>query len=160
MAVYLLRHAHAGSRHDWKGPDDERPLSKKGWREAEGFAEAVAGADDDVDRVTCILSSPSRRCVQTVEPLAKALGLEIEEVPALCEGADIDAAVELVRQAERSTWVLCTHGDVGPPLLDALCAADGLDLPAGSRFQKGAAWLLEADENGRFRRARYLPPRH
>ena len=35
--VLLVRHARAGSRKHWEGPDIERPLSKKGWRQAQSF---------------------------------------------------------------------------------------------------------------------------
>src|SRR5262249_55413614 len=63
--VYLVRHAKAGSREQWRADDDLRPLTTKGWRQAEGLVEAFA------DRpLASILSSPAVRCVQTVEPLA------------------------------------------------------------------------------------------
>ena len=36
MTILLVRHARAGSRKDWDGPDEKRPLSKKGRRQADG----------------------------------------------------------------------------------------------------------------------------
>src|SRR5258708_5758356 len=92
MAIYLVRHGKAGSRHDWKGPDDERPLSKRGRRQAEALVDVLA--DRGIEQV---FSSPSLRCVETVRPLADKLGLGVELRPELAEGtaeADIAGFVE------------------------------------------------------------------
>ena len=50
----LVRHAHAGDKRQWRGPDADRPLSVRGWGEAEGLGEVLAGV-----RVERLLSSPS-----------------------------------------------------------------------------------------------------
>jgi 8-oxo-dGTP diphosphatase len=163
LALFLVRHAKAGSRREWEGDDDLRPLSKKGRRQAEHLAADLADrlADDLADRgVARILSSPSVRCVQTVEPLAARLGLKVETADALGEGSDAPEVVALVRELapERSAAVvLCTHGDVIPTLLDALARLDGLRLPADYPCAKGSTWRLEPDEEGRFKTAEYLP---
>jgi broad specificity phosphatase PhoE len=99
----LLRHASAGHRHDWAGDDLHRPLDKKGHRQAEELA-AVLGTED----VRRVVSSPYARCVQTVEPLAAALGLEVELDDRLAEGAGFSAQALL----EEDGVVACTHGDV------------------------------------------------
>ena len=80
MSWLLVRHARAGSRKGWEGPDIERPLSKKGRRQADGLVEMLEAAG-----VKRIVSSPYVRCTQTVEPLAEALGLEIEPSPGRTE---------------------------------------------------------------------------
>jgi broad specificity phosphatase PhoE len=98
VTLYLVRHAKAGSRRDWEGPDRDRPLSRKGRRQAEGLVELLA--DRPVRRV---LSSPYLRCVQTVEPLAEKLGLPVEQVAALGEDAAPAEAVELLRALASST---------------------------------------------------------
>ena len=99
----LLRHASAGDRHNWAGDDRFRPLDEKGRRQAEEIAAAFAG--EDIRRV---VSSPYVRCVQTVEPLAAGLGLEVELDDRLAEGAG-RAAQPLL---EEEGIVACTHGDV------------------------------------------------
>ena len=152
MSLYLVRHAKAGSRRNWDGPDHARPLSGKGRRQAEGLVHLLA--DRPVQRV---LSSPYVRCVQTVEPLAEKLGLTVEEAPSLAEGAAPSEAVELLRALASSTAVLCTHGDLIPPVLDTLAATEGLPLPPGYPFAKGSVWELEV-VTGRWLAARYLPP--
>jgi 8-oxo-dGTP diphosphatase len=154
VTVYLVRHAKAGSRRDWEGPDAERPLSRKGRRQAEGLVHLLA--DRPVRRV---LSSPYVRCVQTVEPLADKLGLPVEETAALAEGAAPADTVELFRDLAATTAVLCTHGDLIPPVLETLAATEGLPLPPDYPFAKGSTWELDA-LNGRWLAARYLPPNH
>jgi len=62
--MYLVRHAKAGSRSAWSGPDDLRPLTKTGRRQADALGDLLAER-----RVTRVVSSPSVRCRQTVEPL-------------------------------------------------------------------------------------------
>lgn len=147
-----MRHAKAGSRRNWEGPDRDRPLSGKGRRQAEGLVHLLA--DRPVRRV---LSSPYVRCVQTVEPLAEKLGLPVEEAPALAEDAAPADAVELLRNLASSSAVLCTHGDLIPPVLDTLAASEGLPLPPDYPFAKGSVWELDV-LSGRWLAARYLPP--
>ncbi len=99
----LLRHASAGDRYMWAADDQHRPLDKKGRRQAEKLADELG--TEDVRRV---VSSPYARCVQTVEPLAAALGLEVELDDRLAEGGGSSARALL----EEPGVVACTHGDV------------------------------------------------
>lgn len=152
MPLYLVRHAKAGSRRHWDGPDHGRPLSDRGRHQAAGLVDLL------VDRsVTAILSSSFVRCVETVQPLADKLGLPVDHAPALTEGAATEEAVGLVRGLAGTTAVLCSHGDVIPAILDALVAADGLPLPPDYPYQKGSTWELE-ERGGKWVEARYLPP--
>jgi 8-oxo-dGTP diphosphatase len=64
--LLVVRHADAGDKGSWKGPDSLRPLSPAGCRQAEGLVFRLE--DYPVDR---ILSGPTRRCQQTVQPLAR-----------------------------------------------------------------------------------------
>ena len=100
---FLLRHASAGERYEWPDDDRLRPLDEKGRRQAEKIAGAL-GAED----VRRVVSSPYVRCVQTVEPLAAALGLEVELDDRLAEGGGSSAQPLL----EEDGVVACTHGDV------------------------------------------------
>jgi len=152
MCIYLVRHGKAGSRHDWKPPDRERPLSKRGWRQAEGLVDLLG--ERGVEKV---VSSPFVRCVDTVRPLADTLGLGVETAGELAEGASSAEVLKLVRRLAPTTAVLCSHGDVVGVILDALVAADGLELPADYPCVKGSTWELCANGD-RFVSARYLPP--
>lgn len=151
-AVLLVRHAKAGEREAWDGPDHLRPLSKKGWAQAARLAEDLAGQG-----ITRVVSSPYLRCVQTVEPLAERLGVGVEESDALAEGASMDQIAGLLHAVGDETAVLCTHGDVIPTLLRLLVRRDGLRLPPAFPCAKGSTWVLRPDGDGRMVQARYLP---
>ena len=105
--VYLVRHAKAGSRGCWAGPDDLRPLTPDGWRQAERLVQRW------VDQpLAHLVSSPFLRCVQTLEPLAAARGLPIEERDELGEGMPWEYTEKLVLEAAaEGTAALSVHGD-------------------------------------------------
>ena len=150
MAVHLIRHADAGRRGSWDGPDGERPLVGAGRAQAEALAVELASL-----RPQRILSSPLIRCIKTVQPLADALGIVVEPHPALAEGADLDATWALLEAlAGDQDTVLCSHGDVIPPLLDRL-ARRGLPVQgAGHDVTKGSVWTIEAAADGSLTNAR------
>lgn len=152
MPVYFVRHAVAADRSGWGGSDDLRPLTKRGRRQADRLADLLA--DEPVKR---IVSSPSVRCVETVQPLARRLGLVVETSRALAEGAATGDVLALLGDAAADHAVLCSHGDVIPDALDALARKDGLRLPVGYRVAKGSVWRLHGDARP-FVRAEYLAP--
>jgi 8-oxo-dGTP diphosphatase len=137
VIVLLVRHARAGDRDAWEGDDRLRPLDKKGWKQAEGLVELLA--DYPLER---LLSSPYLRCTQTLEALASARALEIEEAAELAEGSTRDEALHLLGSAESERVAICTHGDVVVELI-------------GETMKKGAVEVLEL-EDGQVRRVRNL----
>lgn len=153
MTLLLIRHAQAGSRKDWSGDDQLRPLSPKGRRQADALVDQL-----EPWAPSRVLSSPYLRCIETVKPLADELGLKVESVVELSEGAGADA-VRLVRSLSDSHVALCTHGDVIPEILVALADEDRLDLGPAPRQAKGSTWVLDS-KKGRFVTATYVPPRH
>jgi phosphohistidine phosphatase SixA len=149
--LLVVRHADAGDKGTWTGPDTLRPLSPSGQLQAEGLV--IRLEDYPVERILC---SPTLRCYQTVEPLARDRLLRIETVPAL--GVDIipTQLLALFWDQELRNSVLCTHGEGIGLLLtrliaDALLVEDPLDWP------KGSTWLLERI-NRRQVRGRFLGP--
>lgn len=151
VPILLIRHAQAGARSEWKKDDMLRPLSAKGKQQARQLAKVAS--EWAPQRV---LSSPWVRCIETVAPLGKQIGLQVEVSKALGEGSTAEA-VKLVRSLSDEKVALCTHGDVIPEVLVALADEDRLDLGPRPKQQKASIWILEAS-NGRFTRARYLPP--
>jgi phosphohistidine phosphatase SixA len=148
--VFLIRHAKAGSRRDWDGPDEERPLSKAGRRQADGIAGLLG--DQGVVR---ILSSPFVRCRQTVEPLGDRLHMVVEPSDALAEGAPLSDALRLVEKFADEVVALCTHGDVVEELLGHLRRAGVVNGDA--RLEKGSTWVLHL-EHGDVTGAEYVAP--
>lgn len=140
VTVWLVRHANAGSRSSWPGPDTHRPLAPKGIDQAARIAVQLARYP-----ITCVMSSPSLRCRQTVEPLTHALGLTVEVHHALDEGHGPRAALELIDMLASggTDAVLCSHGDVIPEVLDEL-SRRGVILDEPGRCAKGSIYQLES----------------
>ncbi len=95
------------------------------------------------------------RCVQTLEPAATKLGVEVEPTDALAEGAAVRGALKLVSEHLDDDVALCSHGDVLGDLLDHY-ASQGIEL-RGDRVEKASIWVLQV-KDADVRRATYLPP--
>ncbi len=143
MTLYVVRHASAGARGQYDGDDLERPLDTSG--RAQSTTIAAALSDRPIGR---LLSSGAVRCVQTLDPLAESLGLPVEVHDALIEGGPTVYAVELLRDmaVEDGDVVLCSHGDVIPPMLETLLG-EGMVVVGRQGCEKGSIWQLE--ERGR-----------
>ena len=152
--LHLVRHADAGNRLAWQGDDSDRPLDDFGRMQAEAIGATLAGRP--VER---ILSSRAVRCLDTVVPLGRTLGLPVEAADELAEGSHVADALDLLRSLAVADGdsVLCSHGDVIPGLLWVL-AQNGLDIPDLGRCKKGSIWELEVSE-GRVIGATYRHPR-
>ena len=136
MTVLLLRHADAGDRAAWTGDDDARPLSATGRAQSASLAALLGGRE-----LTAILSSPARRCQDTVEPLATALGLPIEVEEALAEGAEFEAVDRLLHRVAGADVLLCSHADVIGAALTALWRRGHLTERPNAR--KVATWVVD-----------------
>ncbi|MBL1079982.1 NUDIX hydrolase [Nocardia sp. 2] len=139
--MLLVRHAKAGRRDRYAGPDADRPLEKAGRAQARELVGNLLAFG-----ATEIHSAPPARCVQTVTPLAEKLGAQIELEPLFSEtgyAAAPDAArkraVDLA--ATGAIPVICSQGKVIPDLLDWWSARDGIALPP-ARNRKGSVWVL------------------
>jgi broad specificity phosphatase PhoE len=103
-----------------------------------------------------IVSSPSRRCVETAEPLAQMLGVEIEQRHELLEGGDPETVIDLLARLADGDAVVVSHGDVIPKVIRRL-TADGMRTKDANISQKGSWWTLQTN-GGRFLRGRYHAP--
>ena len=139
MTILLVRHARAGKAKQWQGDDGLRPLDERGRAQAERLVDLLGGYEP-----TVILSSGALRCIETVEPLAGALGKEVGEKEELAEGAAADDVLSLVSSLPDDVVVLCTHGDVIQEVL-------------GEESAKGSTWVLRL-EGAELMRVEYLPP--
>ncbi len=80
LTVFLIRHAEPVRPGQGDHAENERPLTERGHRDAAALAESLADAG-----AGAVISSPYRRAVQTVEPIARRLNIEIEIVSDLRE---------------------------------------------------------------------------
>jgi phosphohistidine phosphatase SixA len=146
----VVRHAKAGSRGHWTGDDRQRPLSKKGIKQAEALVEILAPFP-----ITAIYSSPFLRCVETVEPLARARKLPLKQTPSLAEGHGLAGAMEIIGDPNLDEVVLSTHGDIVWELVEELVKRRVVK-PGEGGFEKGSTWVVDL-EHGSFTRARFIP---
>ena len=150
IKVFFIRHAKAGNRYKWSDPDHLRPLTRPGREQADTLAALL-----DPEKITRIFSSYYVRCVQTVEPLANARGLEVEPHEALVEGAPTSAALDLIQGAIEPI-AACTHGDVMENVVGHLKDA-GVDGADPDLAKKGSTWVFTVDD-GRVVGTVYLEP--
>jgi 8-oxo-dGTP diphosphatase len=121
-----LRHASAGGRLSTPTLDAARKLDGVGRRQAARLREHLA--DHAVDR---IVSSPLARCADTVAPLARELGLEVEIREELGPAATKRDALRLLRELSPGALV-CTHRELFERLFDGEIECE-----------KGALWIVE-----------------
>ena len=148
--LLLVRHARAGSRSDWDGPDDLRPLDRKGRAQALRLAEVLP-----VFAPTAVLSARRTRCEETAAPLAERLGLDVQPLAELGEeefSTDPVAGLAILERLlePRSTpgvTVVCSQGGAIPTaLLNLGVHWEGSTRAAAVRLfppaAKGSVWVL------------------
>jgi len=117
QAVIVVRHAEKADQ----SPDTA--LSAKGRARAKALADLLRAAG-----VTHIITSEFRRSQETAAPLAKALGLTAEQVPA----RDLPALVARLHALDpASIVVIVGHSNTIPPMLAVLGWPNTLDLHDG-----------------------------
>jgi 8-oxo-dGTP diphosphatase len=147
---YVVRHAKAGSRTNWPEDDRLRPLGKKGLKQAEALVSIL-----EPFPITAVYSSPFLRCVQTVEPLARARKLSVKQTSMLAEGHGLAGAMQVMGHPKLDHAVLSTHGDIMWELVEEL-VKQRVIKPGTGGFDKGSTWVVDLD-NGVFSGARYIP---
>jgi 8-oxo-dGTP diphosphatase len=132
----LIRHGDAGSRSRFSGPDEERPLTVLGHRQAAELARQL------VAPFVAVVSSPAVRCVATVEPIAALRGLSVETDVALRESSTASRCLAaLIGRAESAGGdvVGSTHGPIFEEILATLDPAIGAprrtSIPKAGRIE-------------------------
>ena len=160
MRVFVLRHAQAGSKKLWTGDDKERPLAPRGVRQARDLAQDLA-----TDPPARVLSSPHRRCLETVEPLCISSGVPVEVTDRLSPDDPSSAMAlffDLLSSTDGASALVCTHGEVTTEILRLLGKEEGLGIGLKPPNQKGGRWLFEGQVDSdivHVTSARYFPPR-
>jgi len=96
--LYLIRHGKPSAT--WGGDDDDPGLDETGQAQARAARDWLM-ALPSAERPTKVVSSPLRRCRETAEPTAQALGVAIE-IDARVGEIPTPAALSL---AERGPWL-------------------------------------------------------
>jgi 8-oxo-dGTP diphosphatase len=153
--LYLVRHAKAGSRHDFKGNDRLRPLSSNGRLQAQALAARMAPTLLEAG-VATLVSSPFLRCTQTLRPLAKAVGASVETDDRLGEGHSYREVLELLANLPDFA-VVCSHGDIIPDTMSAL-ERRGCEFTTPPDWRKASVWVLRRNAAREIVTAECWPP--
>jgi phosphohistidine phosphatase SixA len=128
--LHLLRHAHAGDPATWDGPDDRRPLSDKGERQADRLGRFLAGIGFQPD---AIISSPKLRAAQTAEIVGLRLGVPVGTDPRLGGELGIGALEGVLRDAgDPDRPVIVGHDPDFTELVAVLCGAARVPMKKGA----------------------------
>lgn len=104
--LYLIRHGRPSST--WGGHDDDPGLDEAGQAQAR-WARDWLLSRPALERPTLVVSSPLRRCRETAEPTAAALGVPVEIDPVVGEiptpkALSAEQRPAWLRQAFQGTW--------------------------------------------------------
>ena len=128
--LLLLRHADAGDPMAWKRPDEERPLSDKGQKQADRLGRFLAGIGFAPDAV---ITSPKVRAAQTAEIVARHLGVPVATDDRLAVALDAGRLDALLRDAgDPSRPVIVGHDPDFSDLIAELCGTSSLLMRKGA----------------------------
>ncbi|MDF0699893.1 histidine phosphatase family protein [Rhizobium sp. MC63] len=128
--IYLLRHAQAAAAEPGQR-DFDRPLSKKGYGDAEIIADKAA---DKGYRPDLLISSTALRCRDTADAVHRAVGvgLDVRYVDALYD-ATVSTYLEIVDAQEAAAVMLVGHNPTMEQVLETLIGHEAMvdALPRG-----------------------------
>ncbi len=114
--LFLIRHAH----RDTDQPRLDNGLSEKGHHQSKRLSSYFDHMLEKHEKIR-LISSPKKRCIETLEPFSKKRKFEIEIDSRLTEGrldessiaflARIENFLESFKQAPSGIWMVCSHGD-------------------------------------------------
>ena len=139
--LIMLRHAKALEREEWQGEDEDRPLEQLGQQQARRMLSLY-----QVYGLTQIHTSDAVRCHDTVEQMAKALGIALTITNKVSEYTwkknkekAIDYAKDLIKINE--PIILCSHNPVLPRMMEKLTKKIDFDYPS-NKLQPVESWIL------------------
>jgi len=140
--LVILRHSKAMKRSDFAGANDSlRPLSGKGRRQSKILVDAL-----DSYGIEHLISSPSVRCLETLQRYAKYLDTKIQVIDSLSESGHEAKPHETAAQVldlllDPAPTVVCSHRPVMSTITDAL-ASRGIDHPLWNHKLSPAAFFV------------------
>ena len=137
MKLLLVRHGQAESRKQGERDDLLRPLNAVGLAQARALCEYLSNGEG----LARLVSSPSLRCQQTLEPLTLASGVAIDVDERLLDGESVQRVLELMPGYGEGPVVFCTHRAVIESLLQVFELIPEGEAPVPAR--KGSLWILE-----------------
>lgn len=130
LELLVLRHADAGDPTAWTRPDDERPLSPKGQRQAARVARWLTSIDRRPD---AILSSPRVRAMETAVAVAEAFAMTVTTEERLGGPLDLRLLEEILRDAGGpSRPLIVGHDPDFSELVGLLTGASSIEMRKGA----------------------------
>jgi broad specificity phosphatase PhoE len=145
--LVLIRHG----QRDNSQPSLDNGLNDKGKEQARMLRRFFSARfqPDDLKRGVWIVSSPKKRCIETLTPLAKSIERPVDIHPDLIEQDIKETSADQIRRIQHflKEWkeskaeltILCSHGDWLPMATQQI-----LGLPIG--FKKGAWVEIHLDD--------------
>jgi phosphohistidine phosphatase SixA len=133
IELHLLRHADAGDPLAWTRPDEQRPLSGKGEKQADRLARFLAGT---AFRPDALISSPKVRAEQTARPVGDALGVPVtidERLTGPFGLAELEAVLRDAGDPIRP--VLVGHDPDFSDTVEILLGSSGLTMKKGAMLR-------------------------
>jgi len=130
IELHLLRHAHAGDASEWSGPDERRPLSEKGEKQADRLGRFLASVGFAPD---AIITSPKVRAVQTAEIVAGRLGVPVVVDTRLAGGFGLQAVEAMLHEVgDPIRPVLVGHDPAFTDLVEVLTGSSAVTMNKGA----------------------------
>lgn len=154
-ALIVLRHAKATPRSDWTLSEKKRPLLPEGEQQAKRLANLLAAFGPKR-----VVTSPWKRCHDTVVPYAKLRKRAIVERGQLTEASNAKGPRKTKNVIEdlledSKTAVVCTHRPALPNVLDALAAhaepSEEILLNQGRALKPGDFLIARLSMGGKLR---------
>ena len=140
--LYLLRHADAGDPLAWHGPDDDRPLSDKGHKQAERLGRFLAAIGFRPD---AIITSPKARAAQTAEVVGGHVGVAVSVDRRLGDAFGLPELERILRDVgDPERTVVVGHDPDFTDLVGALCGTTGVPMRKGALARVDVSRPLEA----------------
>lgn len=119
-AIIVLRHAQAMPRSEWSKTDGDRPLTSIGELQAKSLTKLLGAFN-----IRRVVTSPWKRCLDTVKPFGKKQKLKIIERSQLSELGNKRNPAKTTRVIkdslkEHKSMILCTHRPALPTVLDTI----------------------------------------
>ena len=140
-ALVLLRHAKAIKREDWDGDDGDRPLGNIGQIQAKRLlSKYLPYAIKEVH------SSDAMRCIETIEPMTRALQMHPIFSSDLSEhrfAKDKDAALDYAQDLmiRNQSAIICSHNPILPKVLKKLIGKKNFKELV-QKLEPAEAWVL------------------
>ncbi|MDP1852010.1 MAG: NUDIX hydrolase [Candidatus Planktophila sp.] len=140
-ALVLLRHAKAIKREDWDGDDGDRPLGNIGQLQAKRLlSKYLPYAIKEVH------SSDAMRCIETIEPMTRALQMHPIFTTDLSEyrfAKDKEAALDYAQDLliRNQSAIICSHNPILPKLLKKLIGKKNFKELV-QKLEPAEAWVL------------------